>query len=160
MKRDNTNAFHTRFYSVTSLHVRDDVQDVQFVGQAVQHREATQWMVTWAMLSSGLTVSSHEEVCRQNERVSAFMHAHGLVRMGWLRVVSHGGPLSMSDIHKQKVRDRKRCPLHGRLLQNALYIFWPCALKMPRNLTGGMVPSFQLAPECKERPSWTKMTAS
>jgi hypothetical protein len=103
MKCENTNAFRTVLNSVKSLHRRGDVQDVQFLGQAVQHREATQWMVTWAMLSNGMRVSSHEEVCRQNEGVSAFMHSHGLVHMGWLRLVSHGGPLSMSDIHKQKV---------------------------------------------------------
>jgi hypothetical protein len=112
----NANAFETRFNLETSLQRRDDVQDVQFVGQAVQHRQATQWMVTWAMLSNGLRLSSHEEVCRQNEGVHAFMQSHGLVHMGWLRVVSQGGPLSMSDIHKQKVCDRKRCPLHGRFL--------------------------------------------
>jgi hypothetical protein len=62
------------------------VQDVQFVGQAVQHGEATQWMVTWAMLSNGMTVSSHDEVCRQNEgarlHALAWSCAHGLATSG------------------------------------------------------------------------------
>jgi hypothetical protein len=87
-----------------------DVQDVQFVGQAVEHREATQWMVTWAMLSNGMASCTAEEVSEQNQKVNAFMHSHGLVHMGWLRVVSQGGPLTMSDIHKQKVRNLRGSP--------------------------------------------------
>jgi hypothetical protein len=83
------------------------VQDVQFVGQAVDHREATQWIVTWAMLSNNMASNSPEEVYEQRSRVEAFMRSHGLVHMGWLRVVSHGGPLTTSDIHKQKVCSRQ-----------------------------------------------------
>jgi hypothetical protein len=69
-------------------------------------------MVTWAMLNNGMEVSTHEEVSRQNEGVNTFMHAHGLLHMGWLQVVSQGGPLTMHDIRKQKVCDLKRSPLH------------------------------------------------
>jgi hypothetical protein len=79
------------------------MQDVQFVGRAVKYRAATQWLVTWAMLSNGMAASTHEEVCYQKESVKAFMHSHGLVHIGWLRVVSQGGPLNMQDICKQKV---------------------------------------------------------
>jgi hypothetical protein len=83
------------------------VQAVQFVGQAVDHREATRWIVTWAMLSNSMPSNSPEEVCEQRNRVDAFMHSHGLVHMGWLRVVSQGGPQTTSDIHKQKVCSRQ-----------------------------------------------------
>jgi uncharacterized protein YfiM (DUF2279 family) len=92
------------------------MQDVQFVGQAVKHRAATQWMVTWAMLSNGMAVSTHEEVCHKDVSVNAFMHSHELVHMGWLWVLSQGGSLNMHDIRKQKVGDRKRCTLHYRIL--------------------------------------------
>jgi hypothetical protein len=88
------------------------MQEAHFVNPAVKHREAPQWMVTWALLHNGTAVSTPEEVSRQNEWVNAFMHSHGLVHMGWLRVVSQGGPLSMHDICKHKVCDRKRSSLN------------------------------------------------
>jgi hypothetical protein len=105
-----------RFNCPTVLLRQDDMQDVQFVGQAVNYRAATQWMVTWAMLSNGMAVSTHEEVCRKDQSVNAFMHSHQLVHMGWLRVLSQGGPLNMHDIRKQKVCHLKRCTLHDRIL--------------------------------------------
>jgi hypothetical protein len=92
------------------------VQEVQFVGQAVKQKEATQWVVTWALLSNSMAVSTQEEMCKRIECVRAFMHCHGLVHMGWLRIVSHGGPVNMSDIRKQKVCDRVACALHDLVL--------------------------------------------
>jgi hypothetical protein len=79
------------------------VQEVQFGGQAVKFRETTQWMVTWAVTSNCVAMRSPEGVCEESQRVNAFMHSHSLVHIGWLRVVSQGGPLCASDIHKQKV---------------------------------------------------------
>jgi hypothetical protein len=111
-KCDETKENHVRFKCPSFLHRQDDMQEVHFVGQAVEHRATTQWMVTWALLSNGMAVSTPEEVCCQNESVNAFMHSHGLVHMGWLRVVSQGGPLTMHDIRKQKVCYWKSAPLH------------------------------------------------
>jgi hypothetical protein len=88
------------------------MQEVHFVGQAVKHGAASQWMVTWALLNNGMAISTPEEVSCQNEWVNAFMHSHGLVHMGWLRVVSQGGPLTMHDICKHKVCDRNRSPFN------------------------------------------------
>jgi hypothetical protein len=81
------------------------VQEVQFGGQAVKFRETTQWKVTWAVTSNCVAMRSPEGegVCEESQRVNAFMHSHSLVHIGWLRVVSQGGPLCASDIHKQKV---------------------------------------------------------
>jgi hypothetical protein len=79
------------------------MQEVQFLGHAVNRRGANQWIVTWAMLSNGMEISPPEAVWEQNHRVNHFMHSHGLTQLGWLRVVSQGGPLTAADIHKQKV---------------------------------------------------------
>jgi uncharacterized protein YfiM (DUF2279 family) len=87
-----------------------------FVGQAVMHREATQWIVSRETLSNGMLLSSHEEMCSQNDRVNAFMHSDGLVHMGWQRVVSDGDPLTMSDIHKHKVCASRGYSLRCRVL--------------------------------------------
>jgi hypothetical protein len=79
------------------------MQEVHSLGHAVDHRGANQWIVTWAMLSNGMAISAPEGVWEQNQRVNAFMHSRGLMHLGWIRVVSQGGPLTATDIHKQMV---------------------------------------------------------
>jgi hypothetical protein len=55
------------------------------------------------MTTNCVAMRSPEGVCEESQKVNAFMHSHSLVHIGWLRVVSQGGPLCASDIHKQKV---------------------------------------------------------
>jgi hypothetical protein len=74
------------------------VHEVHFGGQAVKYREATQCIATLAIIGKGMAMCSSEEVSQVNQKVNAFMHSHGLEHVGWLRVVSQGGPVSASDI--------------------------------------------------------------
>jgi hypothetical protein len=90
------------------------MQEVHFLGHAVDHRGANQWIVTWAMLSNGMAICSPEAVWEQNHRVNAFMHSHGLMHLGWLRVVSQGGPLTAADINRQKVCNQQVASFQDR----------------------------------------------
>jgi hypothetical protein len=88
------------------------MQEVQFLGHAVSHRGANQWIVTWALLRNGMAISTPEAMWEQNHRVNAFRHSHGLMHLGWLRVVTQGGPLTASDIYKQKVCNQQVVSFH------------------------------------------------
>jgi hypothetical protein len=79
------------------------VQVVQFVGKPITNDDATEWMVTRAILSYSVAIASSERIRKHNQRVNALMRAQGLVHIGWLRVVAQGGPLSLADVNTQKV---------------------------------------------------------
>jgi hypothetical protein len=79
------------------------VQVVQFVGKAMTYNDATELIVTRAIISTSMTVCSRDRVVKHSQKVDSIMQKHGLVHIGWMRAGSREQTLTLSDVRTQQV---------------------------------------------------------